>query len=32
MSGNLINRVFIARLAGTAVFDPDGDLVDTPLP
>jgi hypothetical protein len=27
MSGNLINRVFIARLAGTAVFDPNGDPV-----
>lgn len=27
MSGNLINRVFLARLAGTMVFDPNGDLV-----
>ena len=27
MSGNLINRVFLARLAGTAVFDPNGDTV-----
>ncbi|MTA31599.1 MAG: magnesium transporter, partial [Actinobacteria bacterium] len=27
MSGNTINRVFIARLAGTAVFDPNGDPV-----
>ena len=27
MSGNLINRVFLARLAGTAVFDPNGDPV-----
>ena len=25
MSGNLLNRVFLARLAGTAVFDPNGD-------
>jgi flagellar motility protein MotE (MotC chaperone) len=27
MSGNNINRVFLARLAGTAVFDPNGDPV-----
>ncbi|CAB4680961.1 unannotated protein [freshwater metagenome] len=27
MSGNLLNRVFLARLAGTAVFDPNGDPV-----
>ena len=27
MSANSTNRVFIARLAGTAVFDPNGDLV-----
>ena len=27
MSVSEINRVFIARLAGTAVFDPNGDLV-----
>lgn len=27
MSGNLINRVFLARLAGTSVFDPNGDPV-----
>ncbi len=27
MSGNSINRVFLARLAGTAVFDPNGDPV-----
>ncbi len=27
MSGNLINRVFLARLAGTMVFDPNGDPV-----
>jgi len=27
MSGNLIHRVFLARLAGTAVFDPNGDPV-----
>ena len=27
MSGNLNNRVFLARLAGTAVFDPNGDPV-----
>jgi Mg/Co/Ni transporter MgtE len=27
MSGNLIKRVFLARLAGTAVFDPNGDPV-----
>jgi len=27
MSANVINRVFIARLAGTAVFDPNGDPV-----
>lgn len=27
MSGNLINRVFLARLAGTEVFDPNGDPV-----
>ena len=27
MSGNTTNRVFIARLAGTAVFDPNGDPV-----
>lgn len=27
MSGNIINRVFLARLAGTAVFDPNGDPV-----
>ena len=27
MSVSQINRVFIARLAGTAVFDPNGDLV-----
>ena len=27
MSTNQINRVFIARLAGTAVFDPNGDPV-----
>ena len=27
MSGNFINRVFLARLAGTAVFDPNGDPV-----
>ncbi|MEK6648799.1 MAG: CBS domain-containing protein [Actinomycetota bacterium] len=27
MSGNQINRVFLARLAGTAVFDPNGDPV-----
>ena len=27
MSGSQINRVFLARLAGTAVFDPNGDPV-----
>jgi Mg/Co/Ni transporter MgtE len=27
MNGNLNNRVFLARLAGTAVFDPNGDPV-----
>jgi sporulation protein YlmC with PRC-barrel domain len=27
MSTNQLNRVFIARLAGTAVFDPNGDPV-----
>ena len=27
MSGNLLNLVFLARLAGTAVFDPNGDPV-----
>jgi Mg/Co/Ni transporter MgtE len=27
MSGNLLNRVFLARLAGTAVLDPNGDPV-----
>ena len=27
MSGKVLNRVFIARLAGTAVFDPNGDPV-----
>lgn len=27
MSGNIMNRVFLARLAGTAVFDPNGDPV-----
>lgn len=27
MSGNQINRVFLARLAGTTVFDPNGDPV-----
>ena len=27
MSANLLNRVFLARLAGTAVFDPNGDPV-----
>lgn len=27
MSGNSINRIFLARLAGTAVFDPNGDPV-----
>lgn len=27
MNGNLLNRVFLARLAGTAVFDPNGDPV-----
>ena len=27
MSDNLLNRVFLARLAGTAVFDPNGDPV-----
>ena len=27
MSGNLLNRVFLARLAGPAVFDPNGDPV-----
>lgn len=27
MSGNLLNRVFLARLAGTSVFDPNGDPV-----
>jgi Mg/Co/Ni transporter MgtE len=27
MSGNNINRIFLARLAGTAVFDPNGDPV-----
>ena len=27
MSGNLLNRVFLARLAGTEVFDPNGDPV-----
>ena len=27
MSGNGMNRVFLARLAGTAVFDPNGDPV-----
>jgi flagellar motility protein MotE (MotC chaperone) len=27
MSSNLLNRVFLARLTGTAVFDPNGDLV-----
>ena len=27
MSGNNFNRIFLARLAGTAVFDPNGDPV-----
>jgi flagellar motility protein MotE (MotC chaperone) len=27
MSSNLLNRVFLARLAGTTVFDPNGDPV-----
>jgi Mg/Co/Ni transporter MgtE len=27
MSSNLLNRVFLARLSGTAVFDPNGDPV-----
>ncbi|MDA2962421.1 MAG: hypothetical protein O3A27_01485 [Actinomycetota bacterium] len=27
MSGNLLNRVFLTRLAATAVFDPNGNLV-----
>ena len=27
MSGNNINRIFLARLAGTSVFDPNGDPV-----
>ncbi|MSZ50347.1 MAG: CBS domain-containing protein [Actinobacteria bacterium] len=27
MSGNTMNRIFLARLAGTAVFDPNGDPV-----
>jgi hypothetical protein len=27
MSGNNITRIFLARLAGTAVFDPNGDPV-----
>ena len=27
MSSNILNRVFLARLAGTAVFDPNGDPV-----
>ena len=27
MSGNNVNRIFLARLAGTAVFDPNGDPV-----
>jgi len=27
MSSNLLNRVFLARLTGTAVFDPNGDPV-----
>ena len=27
MSGNVLKRVFLARLAGTAVFDPNGDPV-----
>jgi Mg/Co/Ni transporter MgtE len=27
MSGNTLNRIFLARLAGTAVFDPNGDPV-----
>lgn len=27
MSGNNLNRIFLARLAGTAVFDPNGDPV-----
>jgi Mg/Co/Ni transporter MgtE len=27
MSGNVLNRIFLARLAGTAVFDPNGDPV-----
>lgn len=27
MSGNTFNRIFLARLAGTAVFDPNGDPV-----
>ncbi len=27
MSGNVLQRVFLARLAGTAVFDPNGDPV-----
>jgi len=27
MSGNGMNRIFLARLAGTAVFDPNGDPV-----
>ncbi len=27
MSGNLLNRIYLARLAGTAVFDPNGDPV-----
>ena len=27
MSGNVMDRVFLARLAGTAVFEPNGDQV-----
>ena len=27
MSGNTLNRIFLARLVGTAVFDPNGDPV-----
>ncbi len=27
MSAHAMNRVFLARLAGTAVFDPNGDPV-----
>jgi Mg/Co/Ni transporter MgtE len=27
MSGNTLNRIFLARLAGTSVFDPNGDPV-----